>query len=51
MCPQCGGTDMRSVLSETRDDEVGYHEDTYRWVCANCGEISTEEEMEKANAE
>ncbi len=52
ICPQCGSSsDMRTTLRETRDDSTGYHEESVAYVCMACGEISTEEEMEAANAD
>lgn len=49
MCPQCGSETTHGHRYET--GEHGYHTVEDVWICEHCGEISTEEEMERANKE
>ena len=48
-CPQCGG-DVRRIEVPFSRDENGYVDGGDVWQCYDCIAVSTEKEMEKANA-
>ena len=50
-CPQCGQEGAILERYEISCQESGYRDYGYQWRCAYCNAVSTEEEMEKANAD
>ena len=52
ICPQCGAQEMiMRVYDYGTCSETGYHDAGEEWQCLQCGSISDEREMEKANHE
>jgi DNA-directed RNA polymerase subunit RPC12/RpoP len=50
-CPQCGSVEVKARPYDRDYPEAGYSDHGIEYVCADCWSVSTEDEMDKANAD